>query len=193
MNIIALFASGSGTNVENIINYFKQSSKINIGVVFVNNPHAGVIERATRANVPVHLFDRTDFYDTQKVWSALQEYRVNYVVLAGFLWLLPDSLVHHFPRRILNIHPALLPAYGGKGMYGMHVHRAVVAGKESQSGITIHEVNGEYDRGTVIFQAVCPVAPNDTPESLAAKVHELEYLHFPRIIEEWVTAKTDTH
>jgi phosphoribosylglycinamide formyltransferase-1 len=125
------------------------------------------------------------------VLEKLREYRVDAIVLAGFLWLVPDNLLYHFPHRILNIHPALLPAYGGKGMYGMHVHRAVIANQERQSGITIHEVNGEYDRGKIIFQTACAVTPADTPETLAAKVHQLEYLHFPRIIEEWTGAFTD--
>jgi phosphoribosylglycinamide formyltransferase-1 len=193
MSILALFASGSGTNVENIINYFKQATKkkVNIGVVCVNNPHAGVIERAQRANIPVYIFDRNDFYHTENVLEKLREYRVDAIVLAGFLWLVPDNLLQRFPRRILNIHPALLPAHGGKGMYGMHVHRAVVANQERQSGITIHEVNGEYDRGKIIFQAACAVMSGDTPETLAVKVHQLEYLHFPRIIEEWAKAFTD--
>ena len=193
MYILALFASGSGTNVENIINYFKQATKknVNIGAVCVNNPHAGVIERAQRANIPVYIFDRNDFYHTENVLEKLQEYRVDAIVLAGFLWLVPNRLIQLFPHRILNIHPALLPAYGGKGMYGMHVHRAVIANQERQSGITIHEVNGEYDRGKIIFQTDCAVTPGDTPETLAAKVHQLEYQYFPRIIEDWVNAFTD--
>jgi phosphoribosylglycinamide formyltransferase-1 len=192
MHILALFASGSGTNVENIINYFHVAGKnIKIGVVFVNNSHAGVIARAQRANIPVCIFNRSDFYDTGKVREKLLEYRVDAIVLAGFLWLVPADLIRLFPRRILNIHPALLPAHGGKGMYGMNVHRAVIAGKDPQSGITIHEVTGEYDRGKTIFQAACAVAPNDTPETVAAKVHELEYLHFPRVIEEWIRGFTD--
>jgi phosphoribosylglycinamide formyltransferase-1 len=191
MSILALFASGSGTNVENIIKYFKSAGKnINIGAVFVNNPHAGVIERARRENVPVHVFDRHDFYHTENVQKKLHAYHIDAIVLAGFLWLAPARLIQLFPHRILNIHPALLPAYGGKGMYGMHVHRAVIASHERQSGITVHEVNGEYDSGKIIFQAACAITPGDTPESLAEKVHQLEYRYFPRVIEEWVDTLT---
>ncbi|MDR3133650.1 MAG: phosphoribosylglycinamide formyltransferase [Prevotellaceae bacterium] len=191
MAILSLFASGSGTNVENIINYFKQPTKnITIGAVFVNNPHAGVIERAQLANIPVYIFNRNAFYHTENVQEKLQDYHVDAIILAGFLWLVPDRLIQFFPHRILNIHPALLPAYGGNGMYGMHVHRAVIANQERQSGITIHEVNGEYDRGKIIFQTACRVAPGDTPETLAAKVRRLEHRHFPRVIEEWVNAFT---
>ncbi|MDR0694120.1 MAG: phosphoribosylglycinamide formyltransferase, partial [Prevotellaceae bacterium] len=192
MFILALFASGAGTNVENIINYFNPPTKnITVGAVFVNNPHAGVIERAQRAGISVHTFCRNDFYHTDNVLEKLRECRINAIVLAGFLWLAPDRLLQSFPHRVLNIHPALLPAYGGKGMYGMHVHRAVIANRERKSGITIHEVNSEYDSGKIIFQTACDVTPGDTPEILAAKIHQLEYQHFPRVIEEWVNSFTD--
>ena len=192
MIILALFASGAGTNAENIINYFNRPTKnITVGTVFVNNPHAGAIERAQRAGVPVHIFDRNDFYHTDNVLEALQEYRINAIVLAGFLWLAPERLIQFFPRRILNIHPALLPAYGGKGMYGMRVHRAVIANHERKSGITIHEVNSEYDSGKIIFQTACAITPGDTPETLAAKIRRLERQHFPRVIEEWANSFTD--
>ncbi|MDR2801681.1 MAG: phosphoribosylglycinamide formyltransferase [Prevotellaceae bacterium] len=192
MFILALFASGAGSNVENIINYFNRSKKnITVGIVFASHPHAGVIERAQRANVPVHVFDRNDFYHTGNIERELQEYHVDAIVFAGFLWLAPARLIQLFPHRILNIHPALLPAHGGKGMYGMNVHRAVIASRERKSGITIHEVNSEYDSGKIIFQATCSISPSDTPETLASKIHKLEYQHFPRIIEEWVNTFTD--
>ncbi|MDR2358626.1 MAG: phosphoribosylglycinamide formyltransferase [Prevotellaceae bacterium] len=192
MFILALFASGAGTNVENIINYFNPPTKnITVGAVFANNPHAGAIERAQRAGIPVHIFNRNDFYHTGNVLEKLQEYRIDAIVLAGFLWLAPDRLIQLFPHRILNIHPALLPAYGGKGMYGMHVHRAVIANRERESGITIHEVNSEYDSGKIIFQTACAITPGDTPETLAAKVRRLEYQHFPRVIEEWANSLMD--
>jgi phosphoribosylglycinamide formyltransferase-1 len=184
MNFISIFASGSGTNAENLIAYFKKHPSIRVGLVLTNNPTAGVIDRARLAGVPVKIFNRHDFYESETVLAALREYRTNYVVLAGFLWLAPDYLIEKYP--VLNIHPALLPAYGGKGMYGMHVHRAVVANRETQSGITIHEVDTVYDNGQIIFQTACPVAPDDTPERLAAKVHELEYVHFPRVVEKWI-------
>ncbi|MDR3350054.1 MAG: phosphoribosylglycinamide formyltransferase [Prevotellaceae bacterium] len=192
MFTLALFASGAGTNVENIINYFNRPAKnITIGTVFVNNSHAGVIERAQRANIPVHIFNRNDFYHTDSVLKELQECRINAIVLAGFLWLVPEKLIQLFPQRILNIHPALLPAYGGEGMYGMRVHRAVIANREQKSGITIHEVNSEYDSGKIIFQAACDVTPTDTPDTLATKIHQLERQHFPRVIEEWITTLAD--
>ncbi len=186
MYTIALFASGSGTNAENLINYFNNHPKINVKLILTNNPKAGVIERAQRANIPVHIFSRSDFYDTPAVIQKLREYGISHLVLAGFLWLIPDSLIAQFPKHIVNIHPALLPAYGGKGMYGMNVHRAVIGNKEKQSGITIHEVNNEYDRGRILFQATCDVTPDDTPDTLAAKIHQLEYAHFPKVVEQWV-------
>jgi phosphoribosylglycinamide formyltransferase-1 len=186
MTNIALFASGSGTNAENIINYFENHTCIKAGLVLTNNPEAGVIERAKRRHVPVQVFNRQDFREASTITEKLSEYHIRFIVLAGFLWLIPDYLIQAFPQRIVNIHPALLPAYGGKGMYGMHVHRAVVDNKEQQSGITIHEVNNEYDRGRILFQATCAVTPNDTPESVAAKVHLLEYAHFPKVIEQWI-------
>ena len=185
---IAIFASGSGTNAENLINYFKEHVNIRIRLILTNNSQAGVIERAQVAKVPVHVFNRQEFYDTENVLEKLKEYAVDYIVLAGFLWLIPTSLIENFSQHILNIHPALLPKYGGKGMYGMNVHRAVIENNENQSGITIHEVDKEYDRGQIIFQATCDILPDDTPESLAAKIHELEYQHFPAIVENWIVA-----
>ncbi|MDR1681072.1 MAG: phosphoribosylglycinamide formyltransferase [Prevotellaceae bacterium] len=185
MNFISILASGAGTNAENLMTFFKKHASIRVGLVLTNNPTAGVIDRAKLAGVPVKTFDRHDFYESETVLAALRAYRTTHIVLAGFLWLAPGYLIEKYP--VLNIHPALLPAYGGKGMYGMRVHRAVVANRDAQTGITVHRVDAEYDRGGIIFQATCPVAPDDTPEQLAAKVHALEYLHFPRVVEQWIT------
>ncbi|MEZ5070174.1 MAG: phosphoribosylglycinamide formyltransferase [Bacteroidales bacterium] len=183
MKRIAVFASGSGTNAENLIRHFRTSDKGEVVLVLCNKPGAGVIDRAGRLSVPVHLFDRTQFSETGEVLQVLQEARIDFLVLAGFLWLVPGELVEAYPGRIVNIHPALLPAYGGKGMYGQRVHEAVLAAGEKESGITIHHVNAKYDEGDVIFQARCPVEAGDTPDVLAARVHALEYAHFPGVVE----------
>lgn len=183
MNKIAIFASGSGTNAENIINYFKENEKNEISFIFSNNKNAFVIQRAINHNIKHHIFSRTDFYNSNTIIEILKNNTIDFIVLAGFLWLLPKVLVEAYPNKIINIHPALLPEYGGKGMYGMNVHKAVVKNKEYETGITIHYVNKEYDKGDIIFQAKCPVLPTDTPEDIAKKVHELEYKHFPSIIE----------
>jgi phosphoribosylglycinamide formyltransferase-1 len=183
MNKIAIFASGSGTNAENIINFFKENKKIEISLIFSNNKNAYVIQRAINHNIKYHIFSRPDFYNSDNILKILKEKEINFIVLAGFLWLIPDNLINEYHNKIINIHPALLPKYGGKGMYGMKVHEEVVKNKESESGITIHYVNTEYDKGDIIFQAKCPVLPNDKPEDVANKVHELEYAHFPNTIE----------
>ncbi len=184
MNRLALFASGSGTNAENLIKTFKENKKIEISVIFSNNKDAYVIQRAINHNIKYHIFSRPDFYQSKKVLEILQNNKIDFIVLAGFLWLIPDYLIDAYPDRIINIHPALLPKYGGKGMYGMNVHESVIKNNETESGITIHYVNKEYDKGSIIFQAKCPVLPTDTPEDVAKKVHELEYMHFPKIIEQ---------
>ncbi len=180
---LAIFASGSGTNAENIIRYFSHKSLIRVTCVCTNRPDALVIEKAKKYEVPVFVFSREDLYTTTRVLDYLKDKKIDWIVLAGFLWLVPGSLLSHFRNRIVNIHPALLPKYGGKGMYGEHVHRAVIANGEKESGISIHFVNPEYDRGNLIFQARCPVFPSDSPESLAARVHELEYRYYPEVIE----------
>jgi len=182
MNKIAIFASGSGTNAENLINFFKENKKIEISLIFSNNKNAGIIQRAVNLNVKCYIFSRTDFYESKEILQKLKENNINFIVLAGFLWLIPEYLIEAYPNKIINIHPALLPKYGGKGMYGMNVHKAVAENKESESGITIHYVNKEYDKGDVLFQAKCNVLPSDTPEDIAKKVHELEYEHFPKVI-----------
>lgn len=183
MNNIAVFASGSGTNVENLIKYFSGINHMNIKLVLTNNVQAGVLKRAARHGVESYVFSREEFYTTDKVKKKLLASNVDYLILAGFLWLVPGYLIDLFPGRIINIHPALLPKYGGKGMYGMRVHQAVIENKETESGITIHLVNNEYDKGNTIFQATCQVHPDDTPEKLAARIHELEYKYFPVTIE----------
>jgi phosphoribosylglycinamide formyltransferase-1 len=183
MKNIAIFASGNGTNAERIMDYFSDNDEINIRLVLTNNPKAGVIARAEKFGVPCRVFNRKEFYNTDKIDKLLAENNIDFIVLAGFLWLIPTSIIQSFPNRIINIHPALLPEYGGKGMYGHRVHEAVIANGEKQSGITIHYVNELYDEGNIIFQATCEVKENDTPDSLAARIHELEYAHFPVVIE----------
>jgi phosphoribosylglycinamide formyltransferase-1 len=188
MTNIAIFASGSGTNAENLIRHFENHRRIKVCLVASNCATAPVLQRATKLNIPTFVFNKTDFYNHNTVLEKLHEYRIDNLVLAGFLWLIPENLLAAFPSKIINIHPALLPKYGGKGMYGMQVHRAVIANAEKETGITIHLIDHEYDHGEPLFQAQCVVLPNDTPETIAAKVHELEYTYFPTIVEKWATA-----
>lgn len=185
---LAVLASGSGTNAEQIFNHFKHHPLIEIKLLLSNNPQAYVLERAKKFAIPSAVFTRAEFREGTTVMQSLTEKNVTHLILAGFLWLIPGYLLQHFPHRIINIHPALLPKYGGKGMYGMNVHEAVKASGDFETGITIHEVNDQYDEGKVIFQASCPLEPGDTPELIAKKVHALEYEHYPRIIEKWVLA-----
>lgn len=184
MRKIAIFASGSGSNAENIARYFMGSELLNIECIYSNKANAFVLERARNFNIPTFVFNRTDFYQSEIVLDDLKNRDVEIIVLAGFLWLVPDYLTKNF--TIINIHPALLPKYGGKGMYGDNVHKAVVDNGEKKSGITIHYVNEKYDDGQIIFQAECEVLPGDTPADVAQKVHELEYRHFPEVIEKLV-------
>jgi phosphoribosylglycinamide formyltransferase-1 len=184
MKRIAIFASGSGTNAEKISEYFLDREDVDVSLIFTNNPMAGVIKRACRLQIPVVFFDKKTFYHTGKITQILQNEGIDLVVLAGFMMLVPSVLVNAFPDKIINIHPALLPKYGGKGMYGQFVHEAVVNAAEVQSGITIHYVNERYDEGNIIFQATCDIHPGDTAEDVAAKVHQLEYEHYPRVIDE---------
>ncbi|MDD2293750.1 MAG: phosphoribosylglycinamide formyltransferase [Bacteroidales bacterium] len=186
MNRIAIFASGSGTNAENIINYFSKDLNISVVLLLCNNPDAGVIVRAKRLGVPFRLFSKGEF---DEIHALLRELKVDYLILAGFLLKVPDNLVASYSGRIINIHPALLPKYGGKGMYGMNVHNAVIAAKEKESGITIHIVDNMYDHGTTLFQAKCPIEAHDTPEDLAAKIHILEQANFPRVIKEYISSR----
>ena len=184
---IAIFASGSGSNAEQIALYFAQNANVEVALIFSNNPKAGVIERARRLHIPVVLFDKKTFYDTPKIIQILQNEQIDLIVLAGFMMLIPEALVKAFPNKIVNIHPALLPKFGGQGMYGHFVHQAVVAAGENESGITIHYVNEHYDEGTIIFQAKCPVLPTDTPDDVAQKIHVLEHRHYPEIIEKLIS------
>jgi len=180
---LAVFASGSGTNAENIIKYFSDHRFIRVVRVYCNNPQAYVIQRVKPYGVPVTLFDKEEFVENGQVYQKLKEEHTDYIILAGFLWKIPDFLIRTFSGRILNIHPALLPKYCGKGMYGERVHQAVIAAGDTESGISIHRVDEMYDHGESIFQAKCPVLPQDTPETLAARIHQLEYEYYPKIIE----------
>lgn len=184
MKNLVLFASGSGTNVQRIVEYFKDSGAVRTRRIYVNKPDAYVLTRAEKLAVPSLVFNRSDFYHTDLVLNALKQDNPDLIVLAGFLWLIPESILDHFEGRIINIHPALLPKYGGKGMYGMRVHESVILNREKESGISIHQVNKRYDEGKIIFQASCPINPQDTPELLAQKIHQLEYEHFPKVIEQ---------
>lgn len=186
MKNIAIFASGSGTNAENLIVYFSNEKCARVTLVLSNKPDAYVLERAGKLSVKGKIFDRDDFYSTDKVLNILREERIDFIVLAGFLWLVPAKIITAYKGRIVNIHPALLPAYGGKGMYGKKVHKAVIDNGESQSGITIHMVNEIYDDGDIIFQARCNIDPDENPESLAQKIHLLEYEHFPAVVKELI-------
>ncbi len=179
---LAVFASGSGTNAQNLIEHFNKTFDKEVVLVLSNNSEAYVLERAARLGVPSRVFTREDL-KTGRVLRILQENAVDFVVLAGFLWLIPAEITAAYRNRIVNIHPALLPKYGGKGMYGLHVHAAVLENGEKESGITIHYVNEKYDSGDIIFQARCPVMPDDTPERLQERVHRLEYEHFPKVVE----------
>jgi len=183
MKRIAIFASGSGSNAENIATYFADKECIDLVLILSNNPNAFVLDRAKTCAIPSFVFSKKDLNESTIVIDKLKEYNANIVILAGFLLKIPSSLINAYPNRIVNIHPALLPNYGGKGMYGMNVHRAVVADKQKESGISIHYVNEYYDEGNIIFQAKCLLTTDDSPEEVAAKVQELEYTHYPRIIE----------
>jgi len=179
---IVIFASGSGSNAENIVNHFAGSSTL-ITSIFCNVSGAGVFERASRLVVPCELFTKEEWKTGDRIDTILSEYNPDLIVLAGFLWKFPSRLLSQFPH-VINVHPALLPKFGGKGMYGMHVHEAVVTAHENETGITIHWVNEHYDEGAVIYQAKCEVLPSDTASDVAQKIHQLEGQHFPRIVEE---------
>lgn len=180
---IAIFGSGNGSNAQHISEYFANNNKVNISTFIANKKDAYIIERAQKLGISCRIFNRNDFYYTNNVVDYLKEMEIDIIVLAGFLWLIPENILQAYPQRIINIHPALLPLYGGKGMYGMNVHQAVIDNKEVESGITIHFVNDKYDEGTTIFQAKCNITPKDTAETLAQKIHLLEYEHFPKTIE----------
>ncbi len=182
---IAIFASGAGSNAGKIIQRLANHSRLKVALIVCNKPGAGVISIADKNNIPVLQIEKERFFRGDAYLPVLQaSYHIQFVVLAGFLWKIPEVLVRAYPNRMINIHPALLPKYGGKGMYGMHVHEAVIAAGEKESGITIHYVNEKFDEGAPIFQARCPVEPNDTPETLAHKIHALEHRYFPEVVEE---------
>ncbi len=188
-NNLALFASGNGTNVQRICEYFCGNERIRPVVLFCNNPKAGVLERAANLGLPVVMVNRKKLADAAFMQEALHRYAVNALVLAGFLSLVPPFLVEEYSGHIYNIHPALLPKFGGKGMYGMHVHEAVVAAGEKESGITVHLVNECYDQGEILFQASCPVEPEDTAQDVAQKIHSLEQRYFPQVLEYALSGK----
>jgi phosphoribosylglycinamide formyltransferase-1 len=185
---IAIFASGSGTNAAKLMDYFKHHAHISIRLLVCNNPHAGVIEKAKDHQIEVLMIDKELFFRGDGYVDILKERGVDWIILSGFLWKIPKTLTDAFKDKIVNIHPALLPKYGGKGMYGKHVHEAVIAAREAKSGITIHLVDEIYDHGQIIFQAECPVDSTDTPETLAKKVQELEHTHFAREVEKIVVS-----
>ena len=184
MKKIAIFASGSGSNAENIANHFKASKEIEVALILSNKADAYVHERARQFNIPSYTFSKKEFDEGTPIVNFLRHQQVDFIVLAGFLLKVSEELIDAFPQRIINIHPALLPGFGGKGMYGHHVHTAVLEAGEKESGITIHYINEYYDEGAIIFQATCPVMQDDSADSLAKRVQELEYRHFPTIIEE---------
>lgn len=180
---MVIFASGSGSNAENIIRYFKNSTQVSVTNVFCNRKNAQVFERCERLDIPCIYFTKQDLFESTEFLSKLKQ-AADYIILAGFLLKVPTTLVADFPNKIINIHPALLPKFGGKGMYGMHVHEAVKANKETETGITIHYVNENYDEGAIIFQAKTAVLQEDTPEQIAEKIHQLEQRYFPRVLED---------
>ena len=191
MRNIAILASGAGTNAENIIKYFSNKNTAKVSLVLSNKRQAQVLKRAEENNIRTVFFEHKEFYVTGKVLRYLLLYKIDFIVLAGFLWLVPENILEQYAGRIINIHPALLPLYGGKGMYGDIVHKTVITSKDKESGITIHYVNKFYDKGDIIFQARCKVDPSDTPATLAEKVHALEYKHYPQVIEDLVVKLPD--
>jgi phosphoribosylglycinamide formyltransferase 1 len=186
MHNLAIFASGNGSNAENIIRYFRQGQSITVSCICTNRPDAYVIKRAGNLDVDVLVFNRKEFTEGGSVLDFLRSHNTGWIVLAGFLWLVPGYLIREYPQRIINIHPALLPKHGGPGMYGENVHKSVIDNGDKETGITIHLIDKDYDRGHILFQAKCPVLSDDTPESLAARVHGLEYEHYPKVIEKTV-------
>ncbi|MDO4880328.1 MAG: phosphoribosylglycinamide formyltransferase [Capnocytophaga sp.] len=189
MKKIVIFASGSGSNAQRIYEYFSGNPDIEISLILSNNPKAGVLDRAKKMEIPYLVFDKKCFYDTNHIRNILKIIHPDLIVLAGFLWKFPEDIIQNFPSKIINIHPSLLPKYGGKGMYGMNVHKAVIENQEKQSGITIHFANEHYDEGKIILQEKTEILPTDTPESLAEKIHSLEYEYFPKVIEYLLFAK----
>lgn len=180
---IAIFASGSGSNAQKIMEHFKRNPEAEVVLILTNNPQAYVLQRADNFEVPSHIFTREEFYQTDNIIKLLKNLQVDLIVLAGFLWLVPENLLKAFPNKIINLHPALLPKYGGKGMYGDYVHKAVLAAGEEESGITIHFVNEKFDEGEILHQSRFKIEPGDTLEIIKFKGQQLEHQHFPRVIE----------
>ena len=190
MKRIVIFASGSGTNAENLIKFFQDRENAAVILVLTNNPYAKVLDRCKILKVSALSFNKIAFTQTNDVLNILKASKPDLIVLAGFLWKFPEFILDEFPNKVINIHPALLPKYGGKGMYGMYVHEAIVTNNETETGITIHYVNQHYDEGTTIFQAKCKVAPSDSAEDIANKIHELEMEYFPKVIEKLLSENT---
>jgi phosphoribosylglycinamide formyltransferase 1 len=186
---IAIFASGSGSNAEEIIKHFQNHTTIEVVLLLSNNPNAFALERAKKFNIPTKVFSRQEFKESEIILNWLKEEAVTHIVLAGFLWLIPDYLINAYPDFIINIHPSLLPKFGGKGMYGMKVHEAVREASEKETGITIHLVNAQYDEGKILFQGRCDINVSSTAEEIATCVHKLEYEFYPKVIENWITKK----
>ncbi len=184
MKYIVIFASGSGSNAQRIVEYFSGTDVAQVIRIYTNRADAFVLQRAQNLNIPAVLFGKEDLYITDKIYNQLELLQPDMIVLAGFLWRVPENIIQAFPKRIVNIHPALLPKYGGKGMYGEHVHRAVIENHEKESGITIHYVNEHYDEGATILQAKCEIETGETPETLAEKIHLLEHKYYPKVIEQ---------
>lgn len=183
---IAIFVSGTGSNCENIIRHFCGNNDIKVALVLSNRADAYAVVRAGKYGIPVEVMTKAEFNDGESLPAMMERYAIGFIVLAGFLLMIPPFLIERYSRRIVNIHPALLPKYGGKGMYGRHIHEAVRANNETETGITIHYVSAVCDGGEIIFQASTPVSPSDTPDDIAASVHRLEHLHFPRVVEETI-------
>ena len=183
---IAVFASGAGSNAQKIIDHFRDHSSITVALIVCNKPGAGVLDIAVREKIPSIIIDKEKFFRGNGYVDELKQESIDFIVLAGFLWKIPVSLLRAWPHKMVNIHPALLPGYGGKGMYGAFVHKAVIEAQDKESGISIHFVDDIYDHGQVIFQARCAIAADDTPETLAQKIHQLEHLYYPRIIEKTI-------
>ncbi|MCP4053787.1 phosphoribosylglycinamide formyltransferase [Mesoflavibacter sp. CH_XMU1422-2] len=184
MKRVVIFASGSGSNAENLIKFFHNSDNASVVQVLTNNPHAKVLDRCKRLKVSALSFNRIAFTQTEDVLNILKSSNPDLIILAGFLWKFPENILKNFPNKVINIHPALLPKFGGKGMYGMNVHKAVVENKETETGITIHYVNENYDEGAIIFQAKCKVEASDSAEDVATKIHKLEMEHFPKVVDD---------
>jgi phosphoribosylglycinamide formyltransferase-1 len=184
MKRVVIFASGSGSNAENLIRFFQNRDNASVIQVLTNNPHAKVLDRCKKLKVSALSFNKTAFTETDDVLNILKSNTPDLIISAGFLWKFPEKILKNFPNKVINVHPALLPKFGGKGMYGMHVHQAVINNKETETGITIHYVNENYDEGAIIFQSKCEVLASDTAQDVADKIHELEMKHFPEVVDQ---------